>query len=776
LPRSKLLDYVRTELTFRTRLRSSFVRFKRALNRKALQNGPLRRSRIYAFFLIATAGIGLPTSFLTPYELAGSIPPTAWDTSLGTAAQVIGGATAVVFALLVVPVQNAAAKYSPIFLSYIRRDRYLWGVLIWTLVALTYALAALGIGATPARVATASFLTVTVILALGWAALRVMKLLNPIELVRLVEFDALRRLPHLMNGERRRFDADLRQLEKSTGVDIPDGIRHYPAPETTVNYLLNQIYPLLSIASGAISAAQVDVLGAALSSVTNMVHVYLEERNKSCTVDDPVLSRVSEEFFTLFQTARGAASQQNIPEITRALGRLADSAVSISTPGSGVGENNVALIPLGYLRTIALATMSNVNSTAPAVAADHLGRVIHGLLVRRLSASTAHVVQRDLWPVMGSALQPGAYHVAAIGGKWLMYIWTYACSIPTGEYVRRPLIDVVEAFLKEYRSQPITDERRMAIAPLLDPLVSNTEHRPLPAGAATAAGLLSSNWPPKRLLIDDVQRFADRLIREIVWPGTTRELQDELTVNWAMEQAVEVAVLLAAIANRSIRHPLAHDKSDEEDSELIFPDERAAEAWNWLTRVLIGACGKLTEISSGKDIGRQQWRVFHDALTGASACIFAAIVTLQDRPSDLLEHNLGVILDELITLSEDIVREWDDVQPTNPVIQHLRLVGAAATSTGYEEHANRIAGIIARVEINLDLDRHRFHRRIYPSNDGYDRWAPPTISVIGQLAVPNYLPSVQDLVSNAAHDRFENLIMTIRDSGQSHAQTPAQDE
>ncbi len=118
------------------------------VGRVAAQLVKVRSSRVFSSLGVLVLAAGLLGTFLVPWDGGGEKTPSGWDTALGTAAQVIGGATAVVFALLVVPVQNAAARYSPIFLRYIRSDAGLWAVFAWTVVSLTYALAALGFGAT----------------------------------------------------------------------------------------------------------------------------------------------------------------------------------------------------------------------------------------------------------------------------------------------------------------------------------------------------------------------------------------------------------------------------------------------------------------------------------------------------------------------------------------------------------------------------------------------------------------------------------------------------
>ncbi len=218
---------------------------------------------------------------------------------------------------------------------------------------------------TLARIVVATLLTVTVILALGWAALRVMRLLNPIELAHMVESDVRRRLPGLMATERARVDQALERVVTITGQSIPAGLHRYPVPTPVIQDLHSRIQPLLSITAGAIEAGQVDVVEGILTSVTNMMRAYLHERGTSATIDDPLVARVSEDLFSLSQAAQGATSQQVLPEVIRALGRLAAAGVEVSTPGLGLGEENIAAMPLARLSLIAAGNLSNTHASHP---------------------------------------------------------------------------------------------------------------------------------------------------------------------------------------------------------------------------------------------------------------------------------------------------------------------------------------------------------------------------------------------------------------------------
>ena len=137
------------------------------------------------------------------------LPPGRWDAFLGTGAQVIGAAIAIVFALLVVPVQNAAGRYSPVFLRYISRDAQLPVCFGWGLVGLAYALAAQALGATPWRVAMTGVLTMSVFLSLAIAANRVLHLVNPINLAHMVQRHLQVRIEHVSSGDAASFEKTL---------------------------------------------------------------------------------------------------------------------------------------------------------------------------------------------------------------------------------------------------------------------------------------------------------------------------------------------------------------------------------------------------------------------------------------------------------------------------------------------------------------------------------------------------------------------------------------
>ena len=716
---------------------------------------------------------------LLPWDRADASAPARWDTALATAAQVIGGAAAVVFALLAIPVQNAAAKYSPLFLTYIRRDRTLWGLFGWVVVSLEYSLAALVLGATPWRVVFASFLTVTVILALGLAALRVMTLLNPLELARMLEADARHRTPKLMAMERSQVDLSRQRVEAATGL-APTSLRgHYPTPTAVVEYLLGRLQALLGIAAGGIQSGQVDVVGATLTSVTNIVHTYLQEQGSSATFDDPLVARVSEDFFTLAQSSQQATTQQILPEVVRAIGRLAASGIDVSTPAIGPGEQNVGLMPIGHLHLVGVTNLGNINSIAPSLAVEQLGSVTYRLLQRGLPASTSGVIRNQLSPVTLAALRPGAYHVAGTGAKWLMHLWTLASQAPGGGYVRDAILDATEVLLRSYRSLPVNDERRIAVAPIIYPSFS-TPGAALPAGAAVAAGLIGSHRTPEPELMEDVKKLGDRLVRELVWIGTD-EAPDWLDAKWATEQTVEMAVLLSAVATGTLHHEVEVQRVRERDHDTVHVAQVnftghgvagvAAEGWTWLSRVLLGTCGCLKDATSPRDIGDKQWPAFQEALSGVSGCILAALAVLQLKGSRELEQGLEQVLGKFCESAEELEAKWGEMLwETNPVIQHLRMVGSWLHATGRKEWAERIARIMAgahKAPRTFDLPEPGRWGGKYPGDLFSEQWQPPFVSVITQGAVPHYLGKEHPFASDEARAEFEQLVSKVKDEGKS---------
>jgi hypothetical protein len=334
----------------------------------------------------------------------------------------------------------------------------------------------------------------------------------------------------------------------------------------------------------------------------------------------------------------------------------------------------------------------------------------------------------------------------------------------------------VEILAREFRSQPVTDERRLAIAPMVEPSADVSMTRHLPSGAAATACLLKAHWPPERELIDDLRKLGDCLVRELVWPAANADYRDWLTVSRAIDQAVEISVLLAAVASATLRRPevdRAEPRTDvSEQSPAARADsafeptgvqQEAADAWLWISRLMLTACELPDDPGRRRDVNVEQWEILRFSLSGVSASILAALSCIHQRQADVLDQRLEVLLDAFCTLGESILSKPDPALETDPVIQYLRMIGLWLFETKYAQRANRIAQIVSKAK---EPPRHLidmgYWEARYPGDGFHAGWRPPIISPIGQIAVPQYLQFVNTVSAADRRDSFEHLIDRLR--------------
>jgi hypothetical protein len=477
-----------------------------------------------------------------------------------------------------------------------------------------------------------------------------------------------------------------------------------------------------------------------------------------------------------------AIHMQALPEVVRALSRLASAGVEVSRPGVGFGEQNVAAMPIGHLRLIAHGNLSNFNSVAPSLATEQLGTNVYKLLERGLASSTAGSVQRELGPLVIAALQPFAYHVATEGCRWLMRLWTRSSYQTGGELVRSRIRDVVEALLKAYRTQPGSMDRSVALSPLLDSATSEVLPYPtLPAGAAMTVSFMRAGWPPDPSLMEDTRWLADSLVRELLWPAAAGQWRDFLEAPQAMAQAVEAAALFAATATGTLRHPnvgpeAAASDSAQDDSRVRAASHRREEAakhWGWLCRILLGTCDALVDSESSEAISMERWQHYGHALEGVGSCVWICLASQQLSRSEELEQALDRILAHFVELTEELFQKWGEIDAREPLIRYLRLIGAWMLATGRAARAEQFARLVAsakRPQYSW-MDSGSHWSRTYPTGPFSDDWQPRLISVSGQIAVPLYWQA-HEFNSKQRWELFDAQIEALGSQDDAAAQPP----
>lgn len=713
------------------------------------------------------AGIMLPliagsiAAFFAPAEwrLGPDLP--LWDTSVGTATQVIGTATAIVFALLVVPIQNAAVRYSPLFLNHIARDRQLVTVFAWTVFALCYAFAVLTFGITPGRVGGTTALTLSVMPALGWAAFRVMYLLDPIHLAELVEQALVRKLPKAMKRYSQRHAAELAKYQQLTRIRLPVALSQPPTPADLARHLHAVLQSLLSIVGRATESGQVDVVSRVLRSVTNVHKAAMQAWGASATANDYLTAKLTEELFALAQAARHGTSPHVLPKVIEALGTIATNAVGVSTPGVGFGEQNVSGMPIGYLGRIASGTVKDIDSSAPALATEQLGTATYHLLERGLPSSVTGAIDSQFCPLMLLSLQPYSYHVAGRASQWLMRLWGLAGRVDGGDLVQNAIVRCLERYFRAYRGSTHDLTQEAALGPIVLPNFSDP-FGSTPAGAAVATSLAAADWPPSDASLKNAWYLGMHLVRELVHPAGSGEWKDDYLAKYAGQQTAEIAVLFAAIASLTFRHP----KSDasELSARRRSNDQVQAEAadnWEWLTKDLLSTSSSSTKGADGELPA--SWTVYRDALTNTTGCILGALVALEKQPTPVLQDRVDRVLDYFCELVQRLLTNQPETMDNHPLVQYLRMIGAWLLALGYEDAARRIAPIIGRAAPYREswAGGGGYWGRLYPDENAISRWVRPFISTTAQRYFPGYHAD-HEFMSDEARQALERIIDEYR--------------
>ncbi|SRR5581483_10010590 len=175
--------------------------------------------------------------------------------------------------------------------------------------------------------------------------------------------------------------------------------------------------------------------------------------------------------------------------------------------------------------------------------------------------------------------------------------------------------------------------------------------------------------------------------------------------------------------------------------------------------MLLGTCDCLPEESSEDGPSGERWIAYIQALSGASGCILAALACLGKQPSRALTAALDRVLKMYCELGEELLQRWPHVSASNPVMQHLRMLGAWLLATDHYPWPERIARIVAKTQPPRGHTWNVGDRwmGLYPTEFPDGAWRPPLISVNGQRAVPHYWAQ-HGFMTESPRETFEELI------------------
>ena len=183
-------------------------------------------------------------------------------------------------------------------------------------------------------------------------------------------------------------------------------------------------------------------------------------------------------------------------------------------------------------------------------------------------------------------------------------------------------------------------------------------------------------------LPDSIYRVGTVVVQGFVWALLKDDSHPAYQAAWGVTQAVELAVLCAGIATAAIR--VDKPMPQAESAEWPQPDNpdvqgaavsrglmsEAAETWRWLAVILAGTCaGLIEEAKDPYGSGSRSWDIAEQALSGAAACMLAALGALDTKPCSALDDALEWPVSRLCEMADELKANTPDVAESHVYIR-----------------------------------------------------------------------------------------------------------
>ncbi len=337
-------------------------------------------------------------STLTAFGLSEHLETDSYKELLSVSLGTTGTVIAIFFSLVLIPINQMTGRYAPRFLKHLKNDLLFFLTFAYAFLSISYSAFFLYKGANEFIAISAMLQIAFLFIVLYSLWLHAIALSNPARGVLYPEVreisGTIKRQIRITTRRRVRLMTANSTATRSRAIQLS----YFNIDEAVTDYIMNRLLSFREVAMKALKNGEIEQSKGAIGSMTNVVLVYLHERSKYSSDDDPIMYFLYTEFKLLTQTSSSHELKIKIhPFIVECWQRIGVSVTKVNVKGLARMNNNtnhLAYYPVKALGDLFLLNIKDEDSTTPGVASKALGDIGVNLMSKGYEHQAQQVISK----------------------------------------------------------------------------------------------------------------------------------------------------------------------------------------------------------------------------------------------------------------------------------------------------------------------------------------------------------------------------------------------
>lgn len=343
---------------------------------------------------------------------------SSYDNLMGVLVSTTGTVIAIFFSLVLIPLNQIAARYSPSFLKHLKKDSVFITTFVFSTLTLVYDLFFLVHGTSKTIAFLSSALFILLVFLLGQLLFHIIKLSNPYEsILRPAHKEIVKQTERLI----KRYKSDCEtQIAKTLGdnkhLNDSVDICSFAVDERVTNYIESGLLPMREVALKAIRDLDLEQAKNSIQTMMSVVVNYLILRKDYHSDNDPLLYFIYTEYKTIIQESNNALKIQLHPFLADCWSRIGVQAAIVNVKGMkrmNANLNGLVSFPVLGLKELCALNLPEMDSYASGKACEALGDIGVRLMTEGYDHQASEVVKE----LVGLSLVADQYGMKNISGS-----------------------------------------------------------------------------------------------------------------------------------------------------------------------------------------------------------------------------------------------------------------------------------------------------------------------------------------------------------------------
>ncbi len=443
---------------------------------------PIIKSIFWTIVILAfLSGIGLLTRSGLSKDLSAE-----YRDLLGVLVSTAGTIVAIFFSLILIPLNQIASRYSPKFLSYLKKDWVFISIFVFSFFTLVYDVIFLLLGASQSIAIAAILLFVVLIFLIGVSLLRVVSLSNPYNSILIpshkkIVRDFKKSIP--------KYQKELRKSSKklfrdSEDIKMTDSLVSFQVDKSITDKIQEDLLPIREVAIKSIRDLDFEQAKNAIQIMMSIMVHYLNARKNFHSDQDPLLYFLYTELKLIAETSKNELKLRLHPFLVECWLEIGIRAAIVNVKDTRRMNNNLnflVIYPVQALKDLCAFNLQEADSYAPGKACKALGDIGVQLMHEGYDHQAAAIIE-ELKVISEVSEQQGVKIVSGNANYAIMRIYSAGVSYRNAgmrddfNYVYQEISKNVDNLLEIFLQKKKTTTDNMVLSPfigsILDPFES----------------------------------------------------------------------------------------------------------------------------------------------------------------------------------------------------------------------------------------------------------------------------------------------------------------